>query len=51
MFVLLVSRNYSVGFDIFAVSENVPNCPGSFTKKSSGDFRWTFSDLACLQFS
>jgi len=32
-------RSFSVGFDIITVSETVPNGPGSFTKKSSGDFR------------
>jgi len=32
-------RTFSVGFDVITVSETVPNGPGSFTKKSSGDFR------------
>ena len=33
-------RSFSVGFEIITVSEAVPNGPGSFTKKSSGDFRY-----------
>ena len=37
-------RSFSVGFDVVTVSEAVPSGPGSFTKKSSGDFRCV-SDL------
>ncbi|KAL5006400.1 hypothetical protein ScPMuIL_015206 [Solemya velum] len=36
---LLGPKQYSVGFEITTVTENVPNGPGSFKKKTSGDFR------------
>ena len=31
-----------MGFEVIMVSENVPNTPGSFQRKSSGDFRFVF---------
>ncbi|XP_067649573.1 calpain-7-like [Haliotis asinina] len=36
---LLGPKVYSVGFEVIAVSQRVPNAPGSFSKKTSGDFR------------
>lgn len=42
---LLGPKEYSVGIDVVAVSVNVPNAPGGFSKKSSGDFRRGYSVL------
>ncbi|KAK3108545.1 hypothetical protein FSP39_010301 [Pinctada imbricata] len=36
---LLGPKQYSVGFEVVTVSENVPNAPGAFKLTSSGDFR------------
>ncbi|KAK3587933.1 hypothetical protein CHS0354_014448 [Potamilus streckersoni] len=36
---LLGPKEYSVGVEAITVSETVPNAPGSFSKKPSGDFR------------
>ncbi|KAK2170660.1 hypothetical protein LSH36_1g05016 [Paralvinella palmiformis] len=38
-------KEYSVGFSVVTVSENVPDAPGSFKKKTSGDFRRGFCVL------
>lgn len=32
-------REYSVGFEVITVTENVPNAPGAFKRTTSGDFR------------
>ncbi|XP_060067045.1 calpain-7-like isoform X1 [Ylistrum balloti] len=39
MIELLGPKQYSVGFEVRSVSENVPGAPGTFTKTTSGDFR------------
>lgn len=36
---LLGPKQYSVGFEVTCVSENVPGAPGQFKKTSSGDYR------------
>lgn len=36
---LLGPKQYAVGFEVINITENVPNAPGSFQRKSSGDFR------------
>ena len=38
-FFCLPHRQYSVGFEVITVSENVPNAPGAFKRITSGDFR------------
>jgi calpain-7 len=38
-------KQYSVGFSVVTVSENIPNAPGAFKKKTSGDFRRGFCVL------
>ena len=38
-------KQYSVGFSVTMVSENVPNAPGAITKQTSGDFRRGFCVL------
>ena len=37
--ILQLWRAYSVGFEVVTVSDNVPGSPGSFSKKTTGDFR------------
>ncbi|CAG5117369.1 unnamed protein product [Candidula unifasciata] len=39
MIELLGPKQYSVGFEVICVSENVANAPGAFKKTTSGDFR------------
>ncbi|GAB1598086.1 calpain-7-like [Argonauta hians] len=36
---LMGPKQYAVGFTITSVSENVPNAPGTFLQKSTGDYR------------
>ncbi|XP_014780312.1 calpain-7 [Octopus bimaculoides] len=36
---LMGPKQYAVGFEIIAISENIPNAPGAFKRKTSGDFR------------
>ena len=43
-----IFREYSVGFDVITVSENVSNLPSSFQKKSSGDYRYYASNIVSL---
>lgn len=38
-------KQYSVGFEVICVSENVPSAPGAFKKITSGDFRPGFCVL------
>ncbi|KAL8615723.1 hypothetical protein ACOMHN_007476 [Nucella lapillus] len=38
-------KQYSVGFEVITVSENVPNAPGAFKRTTSGDFRPGFCVL------
>ncbi|XP_076439397.1 calpain-7-like [Babylonia areolata] len=38
-------KQYSVGFEVITVSENVPNAPGAFKRITSGDFRPGFCVL------
>ncbi|KAK7109473.1 calpain-7-like [Littorina saxatilis] len=38
-------KQYSVGFEVITVSENVPNASGAFKKVTSGDFRPGFCVL------
>lgn len=38
-------KTYSVGFEIVTISDNVPNSPGSFNKKTTGEFRRGFCYL------
>jgi hypothetical protein len=40
-------RQYSVGFEVITVSENVPNAPGAFKRQTSGDFRWVAGSCHC----
>ncbi|KAK0057703.1 calpain-7 [Biomphalaria pfeifferi] len=39
MIELLGPKQYSVGFEVICVSENVPNAVGAFKRTTSGDFR------------
>ncbi|PVD29464.1 hypothetical protein C0Q70_08715 [Pomacea canaliculata] len=38
-------KEYSVGFEVITVTENVPNAPGAFKRTTSGDFRPGFCVL------